>query len=170
MGVWVGGCGVCVSQLMSLSARRTWAKANLLHHQQPYRNLKVDSGPVPYGDQFGVEHRAGMLSNMLQPDSRNLSDSSSGKQEATNAKSNTNTKVDMHGNPYYIFTNIADDKSEAATRMRSEYPWLPPFLDYRELPVSTNHTVPVSHQFFVGGKGQGAPIHFHGTISYIYKQ
>lgn len=121
------------------AVRQKWTKENLL---KQYGSLRVMTGPVPYGKQFGLKQRRGKLATILK--------------EAGEGKG----KVDEAGNPYYIFTDVADDDSDSANKLKSDYPFRPEFLNHNH--PSANYTSAHSHQFFVGGIGQGAPVHFHG--------
>jgi hypothetical protein len=104
-----------------------------------YGGMKLDSAPVPYGNQYGLQQRRDKLSALL------------GK-----------NKEDKHGNPYYIFTDVSDTTPSGA-QLLSDYSWRLDFLNHLASPFN-RYTCPALHQFFVGGIGQGAPVHFHGTV------
>jgi hypothetical protein len=114
--------------------------------------MKVESAPVPYGNQYGYKQRRDKLSVLL------------GK-----------NYTDGNGNPSYIFTELSGSLSGAtsrsATRLMADYSWRPDFL-VRPTDPANVYTCPALHQFFVGGIGQGAPVHFHGAnvlFKKIYK-
>jgi len=134
------------------NVRKAWTKDALL---AKYGEMGFTTGPVPYANHFG------------QPDEK----VDMATYVAAMSKDAT-TKSD-DGNPYYIFEDPTvqtsaggggADKSSSFTKMlRKDYDWRAPFLEWNDTAHVLNRDLfPIAQQFYIGGTGTGAPIHFHG--------
>ena len=122
---------------------RNWTKHALQHS---FGEIPVQTGKIPYAVGFGIE---GSRHTTL------------GKYVQSMAQSSTDTEGTQ--TPHYVFENLANSPSplaDTAGGLMGHYPWRPPFL---RLPHGYQYGMrAVSHQFFVGSPGTGAPVHWHG--------
>ena len=132
--------------------RRAWAKDALL---AKYGEMRFTTGPVPYSNHFG------------QPDEQ------IDMETYVKAMMQGKTTKSDGGNPFYIFEdptvqtmeggNTMETHSTFTKMLTKDYDWRAPFLKWNNTAHALNKDMfPIAQQFYIGGAGTGAPIHFHG--------
>jgi hypothetical protein len=155
------------------NVRTAWTKENL---KKTYGDMSLTSGPIPYSNHFDMPDQKLSLADYVE------------------AMATVETTDDEFKSPYYVFedpiiqtmgngqTSQNTGNSALTKALRSDYEWMPHFIDFDEEKHPLSKTMfPIAQQFYLGGIGTGvsttrispaptdlvclsnqAPLHYHG--------
>lgn len=136
---------------LNSKVRRSFNKDNFI---ASYGHIEVPASVIPYGHTFGYQTIKTTMATIADSNSNNNTTTTATATAIDGTVDETSIGKSKHP-PLYVFTT----PSSAWHKKLLEDAPIPSFVHSKESPI----IIDVETQFYLGSKGTGAPVHFHGA-------